>query len=155
TTVAVQPSGKVLLSGTRYVTNRFQLPASHEFLVVRLSPDGSLDPTFDADGRVSVAVDPAASSLAGARAALVRQSDGRIIVAGTTGAPAGADPFNQITVVRLTASGDLDSTFGSGGKVTFGVGANRDTQARAVALQADGKIVVGGLTARDLIDGAN
>jgi uncharacterized delta-60 repeat protein len=68
---------------------------------------------------------------------VVVQADGKIVVVGTTGA--GRD----LTVVRLTSGGQLDSTFGNGGEVAVHVGAGPD-EARGVVVQADGKIVVVG-----------
>ena len=43
----------------------------------------------------------------------------------------------------LAASGDLDASFGAAGKVTTAIGTGHD-QGRAVAVQADGKIVAAG-----------
>ena len=61
--------------------------------------------------------------------------DGRIVVAASVGYGVG--------VAQLTASGGLDGAFGAGGRTAISFGdANA---ARAVALQADGKIVVAGI----------
>lgn len=51
------------------------------------------------------------------------------------------------------ADGDLDATFGNGGVVAIDNAANLSDQARAVAVQADGKIVVGGEIAAAPPDG--
>src|SRR5262245_60974283 len=45
-----------------------------------------------------------------------------------------------------SAAGDLDPSFGNGGKVTTGFSGNDDI-ATCVAIQSDGKIVVGGTSA--------
>jgi uncharacterized delta-60 repeat protein len=68
------------------------------------------------------------------------QPDGKIIVAGQTG----ADNWN-FAVARYQANGTLDQTFGSAGiaKVDF---ANRVDLASGMALQSNGKIVVVGRT---------
>ena len=42
----------------------------------------------------------------------------------------------------LSAAGDLDATFGAGGRAIVDLGADED--ATALALQADGRIIVGG-----------
>lgn len=102
-----------------------------------------LDTSFGKSGKV-VTDFTAASAAAGyndeANAVAV-QSDGKIIVVGATSDGTTTD----FAVARYTATGDLDTTFGTGGKVTtdFGSGAGNDV-AYAVAVQSDGKIVVAG-----------
>jgi uncharacterized delta-60 repeat protein len=103
----------------------------------RYNADGTLDESFGTHGRVTT--DFANSSDAGE--ALVVRPDGKIIVVGSTSSTLGVIDF---AVARYNADGALDSGFGSGGKVTTDFGAE-DT-ARAVALQADSKIVVVGDT---------
>src|SRR5207302_1086405 len=66
------------------------------------------------------------------------QSDGKIVAGGWTATNSGLN----FAVVRYTTNGTLDSTFGTGGKVTTAIGAY--AQGRALALQSDGKILVAG-----------
>lgn len=77
---------------------------------------------------------------------IVIQPDGKIVAAGQSGTlpflPFFSSPALDILVVRYNIDGSLDSTFGSSGIVTTDLGANDGAQ--AVALQADGKIVVAG-----------
>jgi uncharacterized delta-60 repeat protein len=77
---------------------------------------------------------------------IVIQPDGKIVAAGQSGTlpflPFFGPPALDILVVRYNIDGSLDSTFGSSGIVTTDLGANDG--ALAVALQADGKIVVAG-----------
>ncbi|WP_354699203.1 hypothetical protein DSM112329_04912 [Paraconexibacter sp. AEG42_29] len=68
--------------------------------------------------------------------AVAFQGDGKIVVAGQ----AGVDASPQLIVARYLPSGALDGSFGSGGKVSGPVG----TIGRGIAIQGDGKIVVGG-----------
>jgi hypothetical protein len=56
---------------------------------------------------------------------------------------AGATIRPQVCTPFSTAAGSLDSCFGTGGKVTTRLSAGVDW-ARAVAVQADGKIIVAG-----------
>lgn len=78
-------------------------------------------------------------------AAIAVQSDGKVITVGWTSTTAGG---TDLAIVRHGRDGTLDASFGTGGKVVTAVGALRATdEAHAVAVQADGKIVVGGLTA--------
>lgn len=71
--------------------------------------------------------------------AVAVQPDGKVIVAGSSSSSAGT----FITLVRYGRDGGLDATFGSGGKLVTPVGADNDA-AHAVAVQADGRIVVVG-----------
>jgi uncharacterized delta-60 repeat protein len=71
--------------------------------------------------------------------AVALQPDGKIVVVGQTWTVDGG-----FGVVRFDANGGLDSTFGFSGRVRIGFGTITDA-ANAVALQADGKIVVAGV----------
>lgn len=100
---------------------------------------GDLDATFGGDGKVTTAL-PGWSCAN----AVAIQVDGKIVAAGT----AGASEDGGFAVVRYLADGALDDTFGSGGVVTTPIGTEGGAEARAVAMQADGKIVVGGTVDR-------
>lgn len=85
------------------------------------------------------------------------QSDGKIILVGV--AQADDDGNYDFAVTRLNADGSLDTTFGTNGKkvIAFDLGGldanGKKTMdldaATSVALQADGKIVIGGYAQRD------
>ena len=117
--VLIQPDKKIVAAGY----------ARGGFAVARYLPNGSLDNTFDNDGRVITPVAGSDTSFAA-----VLQVDGRLVVAGT------AD--DKIALVRYTTTGGLDNAFGSGGKVLTSVGVK--SCAYGVALQQDGKIIVAG-----------
>ncbi|MFA6470066.1 MAG: LamG-like jellyroll fold domain-containing protein [Bacteroidota bacterium] len=123
--VAVQSDGKILLAGD----------ANSEIVVVRYNSDGTLDTSFDSDGIVST---PVAGTYAEGKA-IILQTDGKIVVVGNTDDGANSD----FAVVRYNSNGSLDATFNSTGKASTAFGSNFD-QAFAVAVQTDGKIVVGG-----------
>lgn len=129
--VVIQPDGKIVVAG---YTN---VQGSNDFFLLRFNTNGSLDSSFDGDGRVIL------SGLGNdrAQAVVLQPLDGKIIVAGSTEVSGN----NDFLIVRLNANGNLDGTFGSGGRqVVSGFGGN--DQAQAVTLQADGKIVVVGYT---------
>ena len=75
---------------------------------------------------------------------VVIQPNGRILVAGHT-----ETNFNlqsqDFLLLRLNSNGTLDTLFGIGGKVTTDF-SGRDDAANAIALQPDGRIVLGGLS---------
>lgn len=129
--VAIQADGKVVVAGT---TDK----GDHtDFAVVRYNANGTLDPAFGAGGKLSTGVGPGDDAGKG----IHLQSDGKVVVAGTTDAGTDAD----FAVVRYNANGALDSSFGSGGKVIAGVGKGHD-DAGGIARQADDKLVVAGTT---------
>ncbi len=75
-----------------------------------------------------------------AKAAL-KQSDGKIIIVGYKG---WASTAKDIAMVRLNSNGSLDSSFGSNGIVLTDIPNTTQDFAESVALQSDGKILVGG-----------
>ena len=129
--IKLQSDGKILVAGEARVGGVYY------FGLVRLDADGSLDTSFDGDGKVTTSIgsgDDKALDMA-------VQSDGRIVLVGTSHNGSNTD----FAVVRYDSDGSLDSGFGGGsGSVTFSP-SNGDTDtATSVALQSDGKIVVGG-----------
>jgi uncharacterized delta-60 repeat protein len=92
----------------------------------------SLDPTFGSAGITSTAF-----GSYGAAAKVVIQPDGRIVTAGQ-------DALGDFALARYTTTGALDTSFNGTGKVTTTPSGSCSGQARALALQADGKIVVAG-----------
>jgi uncharacterized delta-60 repeat protein len=105
--------------------------------------DGSLDLSFDTDGRVTTTIgtfDDAARSMA-------LQTDGKILVAGQS---YGSSDYD-FAVVRYNSDGSLDNTFGTGGIVTTPIGSGDDF-AKSIAIQSDGKIVVAGYSYNGSID---
>jgi uncharacterized delta-60 repeat protein len=96
--------------------------------VLRLNSDGTVDPTFVHNTLVPFA--------AGGISQLVRQPDGRILVAGEFT----STQFNgvNLAVMRLEADGRLDRTFNPVPRLS----ASPAGGARRIALQADGRILV-------------
>ncbi|WP_405979402.1 calcium-binding protein [Streptomyces sp. NBC_00158] len=127
--VRIQPDGKIVTAGN----------SGFDFALARYNPaDGSLDGSFDGDGKVTT--DFGTNTLDGA-ADLALQPDGKIVAAGISLADFG--------VARYNANGSLDSGFATGGKVRTDVSFGYFDTANAVALQSDGKIVVSGNTGDD------
>jgi uncharacterized delta-60 repeat protein len=135
----LQPDQKILVCGTRLENGM----SGSDFYVARFNADGSLDGSFGTGGIVTVDFDDGAGGDHAEGIAL--QSDGRIVVAGTThGTGLQSDDF---AVARLNIDGSLDETFASGGKATIAFdladGAGND-DVHAVAIAPDGTIVVAG-----------
>ena len=71
--------------------------------------------------------------------AVIQQTDGKLVLAGTSRTPNSED----IALARFNADGALDPTFGNGGKVTLDIGGSHDF-ARGLIQQPDGKLVIAG-----------
>lgn len=114
TTIAIQPDGRILVGGsfTQYV-------GQPRLRLARFLPDGQLDATFNPGANNEVQ-------------ALAIQPDGKIIVAGNFTQIAGQ---NRSFLARLFPNGELDPAFEP-------FSASGVNGVRAIALQADGKIVV-------------
>ena len=101
--------------------------------------DGTLDTAFDFDGSARVPFDLPDSSLKDLPVAVVVQPDGRVVVVGTVD---DGTLHRDVAVARLTSAGALDPGFGTGGKYVAQY--SYDEVASAVALLADGSILVAG-----------
>ena len=137
TGIAIQSDGKIILTGS----TQMRAAGDNDFAIARLRTDGSLDTTFSGDGRKNIGFNSVGDDRG---AAVVIQPDGKIIVVGYAQASGvGNDDF---AIARLTSSGNMDSKFGTKGKKTiaFDLGGARTDRASAVALQADGKILIAG-----------
>ena len=129
--VAIQQDGKVVVAGYSDASD-----ASGDFAIARYNADGSLDAGFGSGGKVLTDFGSATIDFA---SEVEVQSNGKIVAAGASRAAGDYD----FAVIRLNADGSLDAGFGSGGKVLTDLGSAVD-QASALAIQQDGKIVVGG-----------
>src|SRR6188508_2167525 len=151
TAVAVQPDGKILVGGWTVggppPPRRAQDPEGDDhvdFAVVRLDPNGALDPTFGTGGMVSTPIDLVPGGYDRAWA-IALGPDGSIVLAG--GAEAGG-ATNDFAVVRYTPAGALDPTFSEDGIQTVDLGG--DNVLTGVAVQpGDGNIVAAGRSGND------
>jgi len=117
--IAIQPDGKILLGGTFAGTSINR--------ILRLNSDGTRDTAFTTN--IGAGIDRQVTSI-------TLQSDGKILLGGqfTT--------FNEITtngIIRLNSDGTLDTAF------MDNIGTGADAEVTSIALQPDGKIMVGGL----------
>ncbi|HEX8197062.1 MAG TPA: FG-GAP-like repeat-containing protein [Pyrinomonadaceae bacterium] len=115
--IALQSDGKIVIGGAFSIVN--EQPALR---IIRLNSNGSLDTAFNIAGGPNSNVFE-----------IVIQSDGKILIGGIFTAVGGT---TRNRIARLNADGTLDTSFNPGS------GANQTIQ--AIALQPDGKILVGG-----------
>ena len=122
--VAVQPDGKILVGGDPLAYNGTPVPH-----LVRLNGDATLDPTFDAAGSIgnSTAIN-----------AMDLLPNGQIMIAGHFSIN---ETASRTQVIRLNANGSRDASFEPG----TGFGGSPGTVLHDMAVQPDGKVLVGGL----------
>ena len=116
--LALQADGKILAGGD--FTN---LGRSARNFIGRLNPNGALDTTFNPGANFSVL-------------SLALEADGKILVAGdfTTVGGGGIGTTPRKRIGRLSTDGTIDANFDPGANITV----------RALSVEADGKILVGG-----------
>jgi uncharacterized delta-60 repeat protein len=127
----LQPDGKIVAAG-----ETFNPVTGTDFALARYNSDGSLDATFGIGGKVTTDF---FGSLDQAFAVTV-QPDGKIVLAG--GAVNNSRFLSMFALARYNSDGGLDSTFGSGGKVTTSIGIL--SLVFDVIIQPDGKIIAAG-----------
>jgi len=101
---------------------------------------GDLDLSFSIDGMQTVST---SNSLEVCRAIAI-QSDGKIVAVGSSNNGANDD----FSIVRFNSDGSIDNTFNGNGIQITDLGNTYD-YAQALAIQSDGKIVVGGASNGD------
>jgi uncharacterized delta-60 repeat protein len=120
----LQRDGKLVLVGTAV------FPTGGEFMIVRLTSNGELDPSFGDDGIAVIPVDPAG----GAAFDAVSTPDGGLVVVGE----AGVTP--RMAAIRLDRFGRRDDSFGDGGVFL----SETEAEALGVARAADGSLLLAG-----------
>jgi uncharacterized delta-60 repeat protein len=126
-----QTDGKVVAAGSTFART------GTRFALARYCSNGTLDPTFGGDGRVTTAFtgDVQAHGVA-------IQTDGKVVAAGGPYDPGASD--GRFSLARYRPNGTLDATFGADGRVTTAF-AGGHAIARAIAIGAVGKVVAAGV----------
>jgi uncharacterized delta-60 repeat protein len=139
--VALQSDGKIIVAGYSFVSG------ANRFAVARFTANGTLDTTFNASGvqpgTASTTIDNGIVDNEGFSVAV--QQDGKIVIAGL----ARISGANRFAVAQFTTNGTLDTTFNASGVQPGTVSTTIDNvvinnRGQGVAIQPDGKIVVGG-----------
>jgi len=138
TQILVQASGKILVSaGAPQPT-----PAAQASIVSRYNSNGSLDTTFAAAGMMATV----------ATASAMTESGGKIVIAGAVTSKISAPPASGdvgFGIVRYSANGVIDTSFGTGGIAVVDFGSSAPLSgAFAIAIQSNGDIVAGGAAAQ-------
>ncbi len=135
--VIQQTDGKLVATG--YVHNG----SNYDFGLVRYNTDGTLDTSFGVGGVVLTAVGTSQDY----PFSVIQQADGKLVAAGYS--YSGSN--NDFALVRYNTDGSLDSSFGTGGKVTSAVGAGHD-YIYSVIQQANGKLAAAGYSTNAGVD---
>jgi uncharacterized delta-60 repeat protein len=138
--VVLQPDGKIVAAGGAV----FSGGRGYDFVVARYLANGTLDPSFGEAGIATAGFGPGPFQDDYGRSVSVLP-DGRIVVGGFTETN-GTRPTENFAVAMFNADGSLDSTFGTGGKVTIDVRGTPDSPGVIQAL-AGGKVAIAGGTA--------
>ena len=125
--VAVQSDGKILVGGQSWDIGSTN--SNFKFTIARYNPDGSLDISFDGDGKVI--------SSFGCGQSLIVQPDGKILMLGTVDTTATS---SNMALLRYNIDGSLDTSFNGNGEVITTIWGS----GQGVTLLPSGKILVAG-----------
>ena len=123
--VALQTDGKIVVAGQSDISGNI------DFALARYNTDGAPDNSFDTDGKLTISI-----GFAQTKTALAIQSNGKILIAGSTG--------SDFVAARFNTNGSLDNTFDGDGIVITSVGISNAADATSMEIQTDGKIVLAG-----------
>lgn len=138
--VTIQPDNKIVAVGSSVSAG-----TNHDFGIVRYNPDGSLDTTFDTDGKVKMDFFNNSPDVAGD--VLIQPGDDKIVVLGNTA----TENMNKLALARYNPDGSLDASFDVDGIITIDFG-NTSNYSTELVMQPDGKLVIAGSV---FIDGGN
>jgi uncharacterized delta-60 repeat protein len=135
--VAVQIDGKIVVAG-----RTDSGPGNSDFALARYNADGTLDASLDGDGKLTTAI----GSSYDTAYSVALQSDGKIVVSGSSSGSGSGDDF---ALARYNSDGTLDTSFDGDGKLTTAFVGGSVDRGYSMAVQSDGKIVVAGRSNSD------
>ena len=140
--IALQPDGAIVVTGPAVNAGGSML-IKYDFGVMRLTPDGALDPSFGQGGRAYFQVGDGTEMAQD----VAIQPDGKIVLAGWTATKDGSN--SDFAAVRLTPTGGLDTGFGNEGTAVIPMVPDSGMEsASAVGLLPGGQILLAGVVAR-------
>lgn len=143
----VLPDDSIIVVGTTTPAGATGTANGNDTVLLKYRSNGALDTTFGGNG-TGYSVTPVGPNIGGASNdisnALTVLPDGATVVVGSSN-NLGTTTGQDITAVKFTAAGVLDSAFGTGGKVFVSMtGDNILDVANAIQRQPDGKLVIAG-----------
>jgi uncharacterized delta-60 repeat protein len=128
-TLALQADDKIVLTGPVLIAGQ------QEFGLLRLTANGSLDPTFNGSGEQATPLGPNCTPVG-----VAVLTSGKIQVAGTVTSDSGHD----FGLARYNTDGSLDPTFGSGGTTTTDFVGPLNSTIQSVLVVSGGNILAVG-----------
>lgn len=127
--IVIDPQGSITVAGSGYTGLRGVLS------LLRLTTDGTLDPTFDGDGRLTTAVGTGTGA-GEAGLGLVLEPSGKLVASGRA-----YNPDRGWALVRYLPDGRLDPSFGSNGT---GIVAGEEFVGGGLTKDGAGRLLMGG-----------
>jgi uncharacterized delta-60 repeat protein len=124
--LVIQSDQKIVLGG--YSQSSF---TASDFALLRCNTDGTLDTTFGIGGKVITTIENRSEG-----SSVAIQADDKILLGGSS--------YWFINLARYNNDGNLDTTFGAGGIVITDVDGYYSEKCKSMAIQSDGKILLGG-----------
>ncbi|MEP7319504.1 MAG: Calx-beta domain-containing protein [Panacibacter sp.] len=139
--VAEQQDGKIIVAGRAY---------EGVIIVTRYNQNGTFDSSFGTNGKVLTDLFPNFNLIYSQALAMILQPDGKIVITGYGIFDDGLYGNYNVILARYDVNGVLDPSFGNNGILVSDFGDNNEFAA-SIALQTDGKIVIGGQSGALLI----
>ena len=132
--VNILSDGKIVIGGEHHIMK-------YSFMISQLLPNGNLDASFGNNGTV---IKELTSQFI---ESVAMQIDGKFLITeyNGTGGCCSAD----IKLIRFLDDGNFDTSFGINGIVTTNF-LNENNQANSIAIQEDGKIIIGGISGNQI-----
>jgi uncharacterized delta-60 repeat protein len=132
---------RVMVNGKIQVAGLTTTSTSTNFSITQYNTNGSLDLTFDSDGRTLAPFDANENSYF--INSIAQQSDGKFLVTTQTVAANYFGNTEDFVTRRYNSDGAVDTTFGDNGKVSTAIQVGSHVT-KCVIAQADSKILVAG-----------
>ena len=134
---ALQADGKIIVVGREI--------SESVVTIARYNTDGSLDESFGDNGIVYTDLKNSHQFYAANFEDVAIQSDGKIVVTGSGFYDDIQGNFYDALTIRYNTDGSMDESFGDRGAVISDFEDDHD-EAKKIAIQSDGKIVIGGIS---------
>ena len=140
--VEVLPDGSILACGGYSVS-----PSDTEFLLVRLTADGVLDPAFGGGDGIATYSFGEGEDYA---LEFAVNADGTIVLVGSSALPTSA--YDRAIALRVLPDGTVDTSFGTEGSVVFSLNATSSDTFRSLSVLPDGRIMCAGYSYTDFTE---
>ena len=136
--ITIDEAGNILLGGEAGNNLNDSISRDLDFALARYTSDGQLDPSFGIGGKVTTDFSGGSSDRG---RSITTDAAGNILIGGYTRSIITDADF---ALVRYTSDGQLDPSFGNGGKVTTNFNGNNDDLGQSIIIDTAGNILIGG-----------